>query len=258
MKAFSSLGQKLKSNREKRFAVFLFVAILSFLSVITATAQTADSIIQKHIAAIGGADNWRKIYSIKKICTRNSRGVEQPIIITILRDKGYKVEYTMNGMTGYTIITDKAGWRYSPFQGQQQVDKIPDESIKQSQDLLDIEGPLIDYKIKSNKITCLGTDDVEGTECHKLKVIFPSGKEETIFIDASDYSLVRTIFKTNANGKEQVQTTNYGDYQKLPEGIIYPMSVDGGGSLTIKSIEINKPIDESIFRPAESRTENKK
>jgi len=228
---------------------FLLIAII-IVSAASAKAQTADSIIQKHIAATGGADNWRKISSIKKICTRNTRGTELPVVITILKDKGYKTEFTVNGMTGYTIITDKAGWRYSPFQGQQQVDKIPDESVKQSQDLLDIEGPLIDYKIKNNKITYLGTDDVEGTECYKLKVIFPSGKEETIFIDASDYSLVRTTTKTNANGKEQLQTSTYGDYQKLPEGIIYPMSVDGGGTLTIKSIEINKPVDESIFKPA--------
>jgi len=218
----------------------------------------ADSIIQKHIAAIGGADNWRKINSMKKTCVRNNRGTEQPVIMTILKDKGYKVEFTMNGMTGYTIITDKAGWRYSPFQGQQQVDKIPDEAIKQSQDLLDIEGPLIDYKTKGNKVVYLGTDDVEGTECHKLKVIFPFGKEETIFIDASDFTLVRTTTKTNANGKEQVQTTTYGNYQRLPEGIVYPMSVDGGGSLTIKSIEINKPVDESIFRPAELTNGDKK
>lgn len=224
------------------------IAIL-LISIVTAKGQTADEIIQKHIAATGGADNWKKITSIKKICTRNMRGMETPVTITILKGKGYKNEFTVNGMTGYTIITDKAGWNYNPLRGQQTAEKIPDEAIKQAQDLLDIEGPLIDYKTKNNKITYLGTDDVEGTECHKLKVIFQSGKEETIFIDASDFSLMRTTFKTNANGKEQLQTATYGNYQKLPEGIIYPMSVDGGGSLTIKSIEINKPVDENIFVP---------
>ena len=236
---------------------FLITALL-VVGIVAAKAQTADDIIQKHIAATGGADNWKKIYSIKKICSRNSRGTEQPVIITILRDKGYKTEYTINGMTSYSIITDKAGWSYNPFRGQQKAETMPGESVRQAQDLLDIQGPLIDYKIKNNKITYLGKDDVEGTECYKLKVLFPSGKEETIFIDASDYSLVRTTIKTKANGKEQVQTATYGDYQKLPEGIVYPMSVDDGGSLTIKSIEINKPVDENIFKPTEEAGTEKK
>ena len=80
----------------------------------------------------------------------------------------------------------------------------------------------------------------------------PSGKEESIFIDASNYYLVRTIEKTKANGKEQLFTTTYGDYQKLPEGVIYPMSFDNGGSsIAIKKLEINKPLAEDIFKPLE-------
>jgi outer membrane lipoprotein-sorting protein len=226
----------------------MFLSVILFVlaaGVTAATAQTADDIIQKHIAATGGADNWRKITSIKKNCVRLSRGVEMPVTVTILNGKGYKNEYTINGMTGYTIITDKAGWSYNPRM-QQKADPIPDDVIKQAQDRLDIQGPLIDYKHKGYKVTYLGTDDVEGTECHKLKAVLPSGKEVTIFIDAGNYYLVRTTEKTKANGKEQVSTSTYGDYQKLPEGIIYPMSVD---ALTIKSIEINKAVDENFFKP---------
>ena len=235
----------------------LFVLVLSMLvaGTIKVIGQTADDIIQKHIAAIGGAENWKKINSIKRNCIRNSRGVEIPVTITILQGKGYRNESTMNGMTSYTILTDKEGWSYNP-RGTQKADVIPNDAVMKAQDRLDIQGPLIDYKAKGNKIVNLGIDDVEGTECYKLKVTLPSGKEETIFIDASNYYLVRTVEKTKVNGKEQVQTITYGDYEKLPEGIIYPMSVDGGGPMNIKSIEINKPVDEKIFKPAE--TENKK
>jgi len=211
-------------------------------------AQTADEIIQKHLAATGGADNWRKISSIKKNCVRLSRGVEIPVTVTVVQGKGYRSEYTMNGMTGYTIYTDKGGWNYNP-RGQDKAEPLTEDAVKQAQDGLDIQGPLVDYAQKGNKITYLGTDDEEGTECYKLKVAFPWGKEETVYIDASNYYLVRTVVKTKANGKEQVQALTYGDYQQLPEGIIYPMVVDGGGSLTIKSVEINKPVDENLFKP---------
>ena len=120
--------------------------------------------------------------------------------------------------------------------------------VAQSQNLLDIQGPLIDYKAKGNKVIYYGLDDVEGTECFKLKVIFPAGKEETIFIDAVTYYLVRTVDKTKANGKDVVFTTTYGDYEKLPEGIIYPMSFEEGRSqLSIKKLDTNLAIDESVF-----------
>ena len=105
------------------------------------------------------------------------------------------------------------------------------------------------YKEKGKKITYLGKDDVEGTECFKLKVLYPTGREETYFIDAADYSLVRIVAKTKANGREQTQATTYGSYEKLPEGITIPMSSDnGGGSVNVKSVVINGTIDENTFK----------
>lgn len=222
--------------------------VLLIISAITSYAQTADEIIQKHITATGGAENWKKIHSIKKTGARNIRGNEMPVTITILQGRGYKYESEVNGMASYTIITDKAGWYYNPSRGQQKPDVMTDESVKMAQSVLDIQGPLIDYVAKGNKATYLGKDDVEGTECFKLKITYPTGKEETYFIDAGDYSLVRIITKTKANGKEQLFTTTYGNYEKLPEGIIIPMSTDNGGNpMTLKRIEINKDIDERIF-----------
>jgi hypothetical protein len=226
----------------------ILALVISALSTIASNAQTVDEIIQKHLAATGGADNWKKINSIKKNCVRNAGGVEIPVIITVVAGKGYRNESTMNGMTSYTIITEKEGWAYNPRRGQT-ADALSGDVIRQGQDRLDPQGPLIDYKDKGYKVISLGADDVEGTECYKLKVTMPWGKEETIFIDASNFYLVRTSEKVKANGKEWVQTATYGDYEKLPEGIIYPMSVDG---LTIKSIEINKPVDEKMFKPAAS------
>lgn len=222
-------------------AIFILAILVGSLK---ATAQTADEIIQKHLAAIGGAENWKKINSIKKTGYRMSRGTEVPITVTILEGKGSKVESTFSGMTSYVIITDKEGWSFNP-RNSQKPEALPDETVKMAQDRLNIEGPLIGYKAKGYKINYYGTDDVEGTECHKLKVIMPSGKEETIYIDASNYYLVRIVDKTKANGKEQVQTTTYGDYEKLPEGIIYPMSYD---NVTIKKVEINGVIDDKIFK----------
>ena len=45
-------------------------------------------------------------------------------------------------------------------------------------------------------------------------------------------------------------TTDYSNYTKLPEGIVVPMGITiGGGELTVSKVEINKPVDEKLFKP---------
>jgi len=239
---------------------FLLLTAAVLLSASAATpAQTADEIIQKHVAAIGGIDNWKKINTIKLTCSSNASGKEIPINIFVKQGKGFRVEYTVNGMTGYNIITNKAGWNYNPFAGQQKADAMPEEMVKQSQDNLDIQGPLLDYKSKGNKITYLGKDDVEGTDCYKLKVNYPDGKEETVYIDATSYYHIRSVEKITANGKEQEHISSYSNHQKLPEGIVYAMTIEsGGGPVNISKVEINAPLDDKLFSPSETKAPDAK
>jgi hypothetical protein len=52
------------------------------------------------------------------------------------------------------------------------------------------------------------------------------------------------------DGKEVEDVTNYSDYKKLPEGILFPMSIDSeGGPIIIKTVDVNKSVDDSIFKP---------
>jgi len=234
----------------KNIKISIISAVLILASLISAKAQTADEIIQKHITAIGGLENWQKLNSVKMTGNINAGGMEIPVTITNMQNKAQKVEFTINGMTGYQIITNTDGWAFNPMAGQQSPQAMTTEDVKQAQSDLDMQGPLIDYKTKGNKVTYLGKDDVEGTECHKLKVTYPNGKEETLYIDATTFYHIRSVEKIKANGKEEEHTSNYGNYQKLPEGIVWPMSIDGGGgAVAVTSVEINKPIDESIFKP---------
>ncbi len=245
----------------KRILKALIVPVVLVCSFSNLKAQTADDIIQKHFAAIGGVDNWKKINTMKTTASMTANGMEIPLIITVQQNKAMRMELTINGMTGYSIITDKTGWNYMPFGGQTKPEVVPDEQVKQMQDGLDLQGPLVDYKTKGNKVTYLGKDDVEGTDCYKLKVVYTSGMEETMYFDATNYYHIRSVQKVTANGKEESITKNFSNYQKTPEGILYPMSIDMGmGAMNVKSVEINKPVDASIFKPTEmsSSKETKK
>ena len=234
------------------FALFLTASF----SLAAVKAQTADEIINKHVQAIGGTENWKKVNSVVQTGSMTVQGMELNITMTVLNSKGSRQDINAMGMNNYIIITPTEGWRFFPVQGQQAPEAMTADDVKESQDGLDAQGVLVDYKAKGHAVELLGKEDVDGTDCFKLKITHKGGKTDTYFIDASTYYLVKSVSVMKANGQEAELSTSYSNYQKLPEGIVVPMSMNiplGPGfnvDLTISKVEINKAVDESIFKPA--------
>lgn len=231
----------------KRF----FLSILAIATFGFTYAQTADEIVNKHVTAIGGLDAWKKVNSMVTTGTIKMQSAEIGVSQTILNGKGSRQDITAMGMSGYQIVTPVSGWNFMPFQGQKAPEPITADELKEAQDDLDVQGSLIDYKAKGHTVEYLGTDDVEGVDAYKLKLTLKNGKVQTIFIDPKNYYIIRVITKQKANGKEMEVTTNISNYQKLPEGIMVPWSIGlPFGEMIISKVEINKPVDENIFKPA--------
>ncbi len=219
-------------------------------SSIAVFGQTADEIIDKHIAAIGGKEAWQKINSIKQEGNVQVQGADVAITITVLNGKGSRQDIAVMGMTGYQIVTPTAGWSYMPFQGQTKPEPVTADQLKEGADSYDAQGALVNFKQKGHSVEYLGKEDIEGTETYKLRVTHKSGKTETIFVDPTSYYIVRAISKQKANGQEMDVTTNLSNYKKLPEGIVVPMSIGlPFGELTITKVEVNPPVDEKVFKP---------
>lgn len=227
------------------------IAIAAMLVSVFTFAQTAEEIVAKHIEAIGGAAAWKKVNSLYYEGKMTVQGAEVNVTLTVLNGKGVRQNISVMGMTGYQIITPTAGWNFMPFQGQTTPEAMTADELKQSADDLDVQGKLIDYKSKGNTVEYLGKDDVEGTECYKLKVTTKAGNIETVFIDPKSYYIVRSIVKKTANGQESDVPTDLSNYKKLPEGIVVPFSITlPFGELVISKAEVNKQVDESTFKPS--------
>ena len=231
-------------------AIKLLLAGWMAVSSITATkAQTADEIIKKHIDAIGGADNWKKVNSSRVEGSFNVQGNDVSITITKLQNKGMRQDITVAGMSGYVILTPTAGTTYMPFQGQTEPQAMPADALKEGQYNLDVQGVLVDYKAKGHTVELLGKETIDGKECYKIKVTLAGGKTFTDYIDAKEFYLVRYTTKQHANGQETDQTVSFSNFKKLPEGITVPMTITQQfGDVIITKMEINKPVDESIFK----------
>jgi outer membrane lipoprotein-sorting protein len=229
----------------------LTLLLVSAFAFSASYAQTAEEIVTKHIEAIGGIDAWRKVTSIRQEGTMQVQGAEVTVVRTVLHQKGSRQDISLAGMNGFSIVTPSAGWNFMPFQGQTQPEPLTEEDIKEGQSELDAQDELIDYKEKGSTVELVGKDDVDGTECFKLLVTFKSGKTESLFIDPKSFHIIRQVAKQKANGQEMEVITNFSNYQKLPEGIVVAMSITlPFGELNVTKVEVNKPVDETIFKPS--------
>ena len=228
--------------------IILGFFILSLVFVQFAQAQTVDEVINKHIAALGGKENLNKIQNVVMEGSLNIQGTEIALTLTQVHNKLSRQDITAMGMQGFDMMTDKEGWTYMPFQGMQKPEPKTADEVKESQADLDIAGPLVDYATKGHKVELLGKEDVDGTECFKIKATLAGGKEVTFFIDPVSYLIIRTKEKRKFNGQEQEMMTDVSDYKDV-EGVKMPFSITQQfGTVLISSIKVNQTIPDSAFK----------
>lgn len=229
----------------------LSISFLAGFMNLNSFSQNIDDIVNKHIAAIGGRDNWAKIKTLRTESTMKAQGADIKFVTVQIDKKALRSDIYVMGMVGFNIINTTEGWNYAPWAGQTKSEAMTADDVKNSQDNLEIQDKFLTYKEKGKKLDYYGMDDIDGTECFKLKMTDKDGKETTFYIDPENYLVIKETTKVQANGQESENSSFYSDYKKLEEGIVFPMSVSSGWSeIQTTKLDINPKIDESIFKPS--------
>jgi hypothetical protein len=231
------------------------LATTMMLGGFTMNAQSADEIMSKHVTAIGG-DAWNKVNSMKTTADMTAAGMKVGVIETVVRGKGVRSDIMMNGQSGgYEIVTPTGGWNLDLMTpdakpGVTKPVAMPEEQVKASQDQLDPSDDYIDYKAKGFKAEFVGKEDVNGTSCYKLKITGKSGIPKLVYFDAGNYYKIKDIETVQtAQGAMDISTT-FSDFKKFPEGIVIAMKAKNDyQEITIKEVEINKTVPDSVFKP---------
>ncbi len=231
--------------KTSKFKLLVFLSVLGFSSF----AQNLDEIIAKHIEAIGGKQNWEKLKAMRTESTMKAQGADIKFISVSVDKKATRQDIFVMGMNGYNIINNSEGWNFAPWQGQTKPEAMTADDVKNAQTDLYIQDEFITYKELGKSIDYFGMDDIDGTECHKIKMTDKNGKETTFYIDPATYYVIKRTSKTEANGQVNENSIFFSDYKKTDFGLVIPMSSSGGWSETgITKVEINPVIDESIFK----------
>jgi outer membrane lipoprotein-sorting protein len=234
--------------------LLLVASLVVFLPSIL-PAQTVDEIIAKNVQARGGMDKIKAVQSIRSTATMTmGPGMEAPGSLIQKRPDMARLEFTVQGLTAIQAYDGKVAWQIMPFMGKKDPELMSADDKKDIEENADIDGPLVDYKSKGNKVELLGKDKVEGTDVYKLKVTLKNGDVITDYLDADSFLEIKQEMKRTVRGTEREIESSLGDYKEV-NGLMFAFAMENGvkGSqekekLTVSKIELNVPVDDAIFK----------
>lgn len=232
---------------------------LFLLPVFAASAQppgvTADELVAKNVEAKGGLDRLHALKSLRRTgrLLVNGGQTELGFVETKSRKGGIRVEASLQGLTVVQAFDGKEGWQINPFQGRKDPERTPPDDTKALADDADLDGLLIDYQAKGSKLDYLGTEDVDGTPAHKLKLTQANGDVQTVYLDPDHFLEIRIVSSRSVRGATEETVTDFGDYEKV-EGVFVPFAIESGpkGSSNRQKIEYakaegNVAVDPAVF-----------
>src|SRR5881398_2691119 len=236
------------------------VSVASALAVSAVCAQdkpqlTVDELVAKNVAAKGGADAIRALQSVRftgKMLV-NEGQIQLAYVESKKRPAEVRAELTLQGMTAIQAYDGEQGWKVSPFQGRKDPEKMSADDTKSLLEEAEIDGPLVDWKAKGSTIEYLGTEEVDGTLAHKLKVVRKNGDVSFVYLDPDHFLEFRILTQRTRHGAYEEVETDLGDYEKTA-GVFIPTSSESGRKgdpdkrkIIIDKVEANVPVDDMIL-----------
>lgn len=178
----------------------------------TTPAMTVDEVVARNIQAHGGADKLHAIQTIRMTSKGRFGGgdftVEMAFVGVTTRSGHTRTEATWQSMTSVDAFDGHDGWRTDPFGGRREPFRISADEAKSMAHDADIDGPLVDWQQKGNRVEYLGTEDIDGTLAHKLRVTRKDGDFEYDWLDPDAMLEIRVERHSFIRGVEQISVSD--------------------------------------------------
>jgi Outer membrane lipoprotein-sorting protein len=229
-----------------------------------ASAQTADEIIEKHLAALGGRAALAKLTSRQMTGTivlstpvgeltgavetqaarpNKSRSVIK-VDLAAIGGAPMTVDQRFDGNTGFVIDT---------LQGNRDITGSQLELMKANM----FPSPLMNYKETGMTVELKGREKVGDRDAYALVITPPASAQSRtpvrFFIDAETYLQSRIVVKVDIPqvGGEVEQTTDFSDYRDV-DGFQVPFRIRASSAvqtytIAFTKVENNPKIDDAVF-----------
>ena len=219
-------------------------ALLVAVAAPAAYAFTAAELAARNVAAKGGTEKIEAIKSLRLAGTLRINGdtLELARVTLVKRPHSIRSDATLQALTVVQAYDGTQAWQINPFQGRKDPEKLSADDAKSlGEDAADFTGPLVDYQTKKYKLDYLGTEDVDGTDAHKLRITRPNGDITTLYLDPDHFLEIRAIERRIEHGVPVETVTDFGDYEQV-EGVYLPFSTESGrkGSTERQKVQFEK------------------
>jgi len=240
-----------------RFMISLVVAALSMPAIFAQETNrpTVEDLVAKNIDAKGGAtalNNLQTLRATGKLLVQQGQ-IEYGYAQIKKRPDEVRNEASLQGMTQIQAYDGKEGWKVSPFFGRKDPERMSADDVKALVEDTEMGGPLTDWKAKGSTVEYLGTEDVDGTPAHKLKVVRKNGDVSFVYLDPDHFLEIRIVTQRVRHGAHEEVETDLGDYEKAG-GVFVPTSIEVGRKgapdkqmIVVDKVEANVPVDDTMF-----------
>lgn len=192
----------LKINKIKMKKLFTLIFCVVFASIIK--AQTANEVIESFIQANGGKEKLNSINNlmVESLVTLEQFGITINITTVKEKNKLFRIQSKspMTEEANFTLITDTAGYTYSPAMNspmgatEAQLVKFTPQELETLAYLKECDGmfaQLVDYTDKGSKAELLKDANINGVDCYGIKLTLKTNQEMNFYISKANYQVRR-------------------------------------------------------------------
>ena len=237
-------------------------ALLIVLTLATAGAgcsrqPTADELVQRCIAARGGRAALAAVTSRRMVGRVIFAGRDSGAFIVEMKRPGMmRQEMNLSSGTLISSLDGEHGWSVRSARGQAAfAETLTAGQVQNMQGGADIDGPLVDWQAKGNRIELLGSQKVRGRDAWELEVTQANGQKRFDYIDAASNLEVKWVGTLDQGGQPVAFESYFSDYRPV-NGVMHAFRIESGQAgkplsqvLEFDRVDVNVPIEDSEFGP---------
>ena len=237
--------------------VSMSLALIGAASPQAPAKLTAAQVVEKNVSAKGGLEAWRAVQTMSfsgKMDAGGKSKTQLPFVLEKKRPRKTRVELVFANDTAVQVYDGTNGWKLRPFLGRRDVEPYSPEELKSAAFESDLDGPLVDYATKGNKVELEGVEKVENHDAYKLKLTLKGGQVQHIWVDAETFLDIKVEgTPRRMDGKMRpvwIYLRDYKDVNGLMIPYVSETEVQGNREthkMIIESVVVNPKLEDSLF-----------
>ena len=196
-------------------------------------AQGAETILAKHLQAMGGLEKLHAVHSVRiKGTLEAGQGVSLPLVIEEARPNKARFEIRSADVAVLRVFDGTRGWASDPSTGGKLRPFTAAELKAAAAETFD--GDLVDLPARGARAESIGRQMILGREAYGIKVFEKDGSASLHWVDALMFLELQREREVDTPQGRRTEVTRFSDF-RVVEGIPMPFRIESGQKFSPRS-----------------------